>query len=66
MDGPVNSISIITPYKHNGMWVFDDQRFGLPQELFVAGADTMIDHVVAGIPAVEQNFIMLFSAIAIS
>jgi hypothetical protein len=32
MDGPVNSISIITPYKHNGMWVFDDKRFGLPQE----------------------------------
>ena len=32
----------------------------------MAGADTMIDHVVAGIPAVEQNFIMLFSAIAIS
>lgn len=39
----MNAINIIAPYKHRGMWVFDDERVGLHQEPFVAGADTMID-----------------------
>ena len=43
----MNAINVIKPYKHHGMWVFDDPRVGLVQEPFVAGADTMIDRVVA-------------------
>ena len=38
-----NSIKIITPYKYNDQWVFDDERVGLEREPFVNGADTLID-----------------------
>jgi hypothetical protein len=38
----MNAINVSGPYKHLGMWVFDDPRAGLVQEPFVAGADTML------------------------
>ena len=56
-----NAICVIAPYKHHGMWVFDDPRVGLVQEPFVAGADEMIDQVVADIPDAKRGFTMLFS-----
>jgi hypothetical protein len=58
----MNAINIIAPYRAHGMWVFDDPRTGLVQEPFVAGADTMIDRVTAGIPDAERGFVMVFSA----
>ena len=58
----MNAINVIAPYRHLGMWVFDDPRVGLSQEPFVAGADTMIDRVVADIPDAERGFTMIFSA----
>jgi len=58
----MNAINIIAPYKHLGMWVFDDPRVGLIQEPFVAGADQMIDRAVAQIPHAEQGFTMIFAA----
>jgi hypothetical protein len=58
----MNAINVIAPYKHHGMWVFDDPRVGLVREPFVAGADTMIDRVVADIPNAEQGFTLIFSA----
>ncbi len=58
----MNAINIIAPYKHLGLWVFDDPRVGLVQEPFVSGADTMIDRVVATIPDAEKGFVLLFSA----
>jgi hypothetical protein len=51
----MNAINVIAPYKDHGMWVFDDPRVGLVQEPFVAGADTMIDRIVADIPDAERN-----------
>jgi hypothetical protein len=57
----VNALNVIAPYKHLGMWVFDDARVGLLQEPFVAGADTMIDRAVADIPDAERGFTMVFS-----
>ena len=57
----MNSLNVIAPYKHLGMWVFDDPRVGLSQEPFVSGADIMIDRVVADIPNAERGFIMVFS-----
>lgn len=57
----MNAINVISPYKHLGMWVFDDQRVGLSQEPFVSGADTMIDRIVADIPNAEAGFAMIFS-----
>jgi len=57
----MNAIHVIAPYKHLGMWVFDDPRVGLVQEPFVAGADTMIDRVVADIPDAAHGFTLIFS-----
>jgi hypothetical protein len=58
----MNAINIIAPYKWHGMWVFDDPHVGLVQEPFVAGADTMIDRVVADIPDAEHGFTLIFSS----
>ena len=58
----MNAINVIAPYKHHGMWVFDDPRVGLVQEPFVSGADTMIDRVTADIPDVASGFVLVFSA----
>lgn len=58
----MNSIGLIVPYKHEGMWVFDDPLVGLSREPFIAGIDTMIDRLVAAIPNAEKGFRLLFSA----
>jgi hypothetical protein len=59
---PVNAINIIAPYRHLGMWVFDDARVGLAQEPFVEGADVhhptwrvdCVRHVSAGERALDS------------
>ena len=58
----MNSIVAIHPYKHQGLWVFDDERVGLVQEPFVAGADTVIEKMVEDIPDAQTGFTLLFSA----
>lgn len=58
----MNAINVIAPYKHHGQWVFDDPRVGLVQEPFVAGADSMIDRVVADIPDAAAEVVLIFSA----
>ena len=58
----MNALSIITPYKHDGLWVFDDPAVGLSKEPFIAGIDTMIDKMVAEIPNAERGFRAIFSA----
>lgn len=58
----MNSITLISPYRYEGMWVFDDPRVGLHREPFVSGADTIIDALVAGIPEADKGFRLLFSA----
>ena len=57
-----NSISVIKPYKWEGMWVFDDPNVGLVKEPFVGGADTMIDHATANIPNANRGFLAVFSS----
>jgi hypothetical protein len=57
----VNTINVIAPYKHLGMWVFDDPRVGLVQEPFISGADTLIDRAVANIPDADRGFLLIFS-----
>src|SRR4051794_17472345 len=57
----MNALNVIAPYKHHGMWVFDDPRVALHQEPFVGGADTMIDKAVAAIPDAASGFTMVFS-----
>ncbi len=58
----MNALFVIAPYKHEGMWVFDDPAVGLSREPFIAGIDTMIDKIVAGIPNAEKGFRAVFSA----
>jgi hypothetical protein len=58
----MNSIGVINPYKYEGMWVFDDPALGLLREPFVSGIDTMIDRLVAAIPAADRGFRLLFAA----
>jgi len=58
----MNSLMVISPYKHQGMWVFDDPAVGLSREPFIAGIDTMIDKITADIPNAQQGFLAIFSA----
>jgi hypothetical protein len=58
----MNSIVAIHPYKHQGMWVFDDPAVGLRQEPFVSGADAIIQRLVKEIPNAESGFTLVFSA----
>ncbi len=58
----MNEILIIHPYRDQQMWVFDDERFGLVKEPFVAGADTLLDRMTASIPEAEKGVTLLFSA----
>ena len=59
-----NQIMAIKPYKWEGLWVFDDERVGLDKEVFVAGADTVIELATArkGIRDPENGFLLLFSS----
>jgi hypothetical protein len=56
-----NSLYVLCPYKHQGSWVFDDERVGLLREPFVLGIDEMIDHLVAEISSAEKGFRLIFS-----
>lgn len=58
-----NSIAVISPYKWNTIWVFDDPNTGLEREAFVAGADLMMDKLTENIPNADTGFNLLFAAI---
>ncbi len=58
----MNSIITIHPYKHEELWVFDDDSVGLLREPFVSGADVIIDRLVEAIPNAGQGFTLFFSA----
>jgi len=58
----MNSLFVIAPYRHLGMWVFDDEKRGLVQEPFVGGADDIIDRFAADIPNAQAGFKLIFSA----
>lgn len=57
----MNAISVLFPYKYEGMWVFDDPAAGLVREPFVCGIDEMIESTVAAITNAEKGFRLLFS-----
>jgi hypothetical protein len=59
-----NAIMAIYPYKHQGLWVFDDEATGLVREPFIAGADVLIDKALEakGISNGEKGFRIMFSA----
>ena len=57
-----NTLMVIFPYRHNGIWVFDDEAKGLVREPFVAGIPEMIDEAVKPIPDAKNGFRLMFSA----
>ena len=58
----MNAILVIHPYKHEGLWVFDDEKVGLDKEPFVSGADEIIDEMVHDMDDAENGFNLIFSA----
>jgi len=58
----MNSLLIIAPYQHAGVWVFDDPKVGLRQEPFVSGADHIMDLLSADIPDASAGFTLIFAA----
>ena len=58
----MNALIAIYPYKHIGLWVFDDDKVGLVQEPFDGSADQIIDLMTKAIPGAEEGFRLLFSA----
>lgn len=56
-----NAIYAIQPYKHNGMWVFDDDRVNLIKEAFVAGMDDIMDKLTETFEKGELGFNLVFS-----
>lgn len=57
----MNALTVIKPYRWEGMWVFDDESVGLVKEPFVSGADEMIDRLVSEIPVASDGFRLIFS-----
>ena len=57
----MNAISVLFPYKYEGMWVFDDPAVDLRREPFVSGMDEIISDVVRAVPDADKGFRLLFS-----
>jgi len=61
-----NSILIIQPCFKAGLWVFDDERTGLVDEPFVAGADDLIEYLLSKhgmLPSARAGFTAVFSTL---
>jgi hypothetical protein len=56
-----NCLFVLRPYRHEGSWVFDDERVGLEREPFVLGIDEMIDRLVADVPNAVAGFRLIVS-----
>lgn len=53
---------VLLPYRHQGLWVFDDPAVGLEREPFVCGIDDMIDRLVREVPDAANGFRLVFSS----
>ena len=58
----MNAVSVIFPYRLQGVWVFDDAATGLVQEPFISGADNILDVLTEHIPDAANGFKIIFSA----
>ena len=56
-----NALTVIRPYKVDGVWVFDDPAVGLVREPFVSGIPEMIEAITRDIPDAESGFNLIFS-----
>ena len=58
----MNALSVIFPYRLEGVWVFDDVATGLVREPFISGADNILDVLAEHIPNAADGFKIVFSA----
>lgn len=58
----MNAMSVLFPYRYEGMWVFDDPLVGLVREPFVFGIDKMLDRLTETVPGATQGFRLIYSA----
>ena len=58
----MNALSVIFPYRLEGVWVFDDAVTGLVREPFISGADNILDVLAEHIPNAADGFKIIFSA----
>lgn len=56
-----NSINVIFPYRHEEIWMFDDESVGLVREPFVSGVPQMIDFLVKDILNADEGFTLFFA-----
>ena len=56
-----NFLRVISPYKYESSWVFDDPDADLFREPFVLGADIILDWLTDSIPNAEQGFLLYFA-----
>ena len=59
----MNSIFRILVRLVDGLWVFDDLKFGVKEQPFVFGSDLILDKMVTGVNGVGDRANVLFSAI---
>jgi hypothetical protein len=59
----MNSIMVLTPYRYNGLWVFDDKNTGLVREALIAGVPEILEalHKEHKIVNPDNGFNLLFS-----
>ena len=59
----MNSILVLTTYRYNGLWVFDDDRVGLVREALIAGCPEILEalHAEYKINDPDNGFNLIFS-----
>jgi hypothetical protein len=58
----MNVVSVIFPYRLEGVWVFDDAATGLVREPFISGADKILDVLTERIADAANGCKIIFSA----
>lgn len=57
----MNAMNVISPYKSEGIWAFDDPSRGLTREPFVFGIPEIIETYAGQIADSEAGFLLTFS-----
>ena len=58
-----NSIFRIVAHKRDGLWLFDNEKFGIQEQPFVFGSDLVLDKMTEEVDEAEQGVNILFSGI---
>ena len=57
-----NSLMVIYPFKHAGIWMFSDETTHLVNEPFVGHVNNLMDWLTRNIPNAENGFRLIFGA----